>query len=109
MERAAPARMARSVGFETTHIFVTAGGADECAHRVRIRGLAGGHAAPEAELRVIYARSMANLLLALDVFERIELYDNAESGQPPRFVGEVIRGRLVAAEPVPDWVPRALR
>jgi predicted ABC-type ATPase len=104
------ARRARKDGFAAQMIFVTAGGPDECVRRIRVRGLAGGHAAPEAEIRDIYARSMTNLLLALDVFDRIELHENAVRGAAPRFVGSVVAGRLIAQhEPLPAWVPDRLR
>lgn len=88
------AKRAKLAGFEVDMIFVTAGRADECVARVRLRGLAGGHAAPEAELRDIYARSMANLVLAVEVFDRVDL------------VGRVAAGRFVAiVVPLPDWIP----
>jgi len=104
------ARRAQAAGFETEMIFVTAGSADECVRRVRLRGLGGGHAAPESELRDIYERSMSNLLLALDVFHRIELYDNAVRSAVPRWIGSVSGGRVtVTVEPLPDWVPERLR
>ncbi len=104
------ARRAKSAGFEANMIFVAAGHADECVRRVRVRGLAGGHAAPEVELRDIYARSMANLLLAVDVFDSIELLDNSAPGAPPRSVGVVTGGRFVALiEPLPEGVPAGLR
>ena len=77
---------------------------------MRIRGLGGGHAAPEAEIRDIHSRSLSNLVVATDVFERIELYDNSAWMAPPRRVGRVVGRRLVAAiDPVPNWVPEPLR
>lgn len=104
------ARRAQRAGFETDMVFVTAGRADECVARVRLRGLAGGHAAPEAELRDIYARSMANLVLAAEVFERIDLYDASARGAPPRLVGRVTAGRFVAVvTPLPDWIPEPFK
>lgn len=104
------ARQAQGAGFETNMVFVSAGLADECVRRVRLRGLAGGHAAPESEIRDIHDRSLSNLLLALDVFEHVELYDNSIRGVAPRFVGEVLGGRLVPRiDPMPDWVPASLR
>ena len=104
------ARQARSAGFETRMIFVCAGQAEECVRRVRIRGLGGGHAAPEAEIRDIHSRSLSNLVVAADVFERIELYDNSAWMAAPRRVGRLVGRRLVAAiDPVPNWVPKPLR
>jgi predicted ABC-type ATPase len=76
------ARQAGSAGFETLMVFVCAGEADECVRRVRIRGLGGGHAAPEAEIRDIHARSLSNLVVAVEVFERIEIYDNCLHARP---------------------------
>ena len=100
------ARQARSAGFQTTMIFVTTGAADACVLRVRIRGLAGGHSAPEAEIRDIYERSMSNLVLALDVFDRIELYDNGVWMAEPRLVARIVGRRLAArVEQLPAWVP----
>lgn len=104
------ARRAQRAGFETDMIFVTAGRADECVARVRLRGLTGGHAAPEGELRDIYARSMANLVLAAEVFDRVDLYDASTRGAPPRLVGRVTAGRFVAfVAPLPDWVPERFK
>jgi predicted ABC-type ATPase len=104
------AKRARSHGFVTYLVFVTTGRADECVRRVRIRGRGGGHAAPEAELRDIYARSMSNLHLALDVFDRADLYESSVPGLSPRLVARVKDGHLVpAVAPLPDWVPARLR
>lgn len=104
------ARKAQRAGFETDMIFITAGRADECIARVRLRGLAGGHAAPEAELRDIYVRSMANLVLAAEVFDRVDLYDASARGASPRLVGRVAAGRFVAlVVPVPDWIPERFK
>jgi predicted ABC-type ATPase len=104
------ARRAQGAGFETDMIFVTAGRPEECVARVRLRGLAGGHAASEGELRDIYARSMANLVQAAEVFDRIDLYDASVRGAPPRLVGRVAAGRFVpAVAPLPDWLPERFR
>jgi predicted ABC-type ATPase len=104
------AQQALSAGFEARMIFVCAGQADECVGRVRLRGLAGGHAAPEDEIRDIYARSLSNLIAAATTFDRVELYDNSVRGAVPRFIGEIRERRLVAAvDPLPSWVPEPLR
>jgi predicted ABC-type ATPase len=104
------ARRAQRAGFETDMVFVTAGRADECVARVRLRGLAGDHAAPESELRDIYAKSMSNLGLAADVFDRVDLYDASVRGAPPRLVGRIAAGRFVAlVTPLPDWMPERFK
>ncbi len=104
------AKRAKSAGFLAYLVFVTTGRADECVRRVRIRGRAGGHAAPEAELRDIYARSMSNLVLALEIFDRADLYDSLVPGGAPRLVGRMTGGHFVpAVDPLPDWLPARLR
>jgi predicted ABC-type ATPase len=104
------AQRAKLEGFELVLIFITTGDVEENIRRVRIRGLAGGHSAPEVELRAIYERSMANLELTFGVFDRIELYDSSIRGAPPRLVGRLLGGRFTAVEvPAPDWLPGALK
>jgi predicted ABC-type ATPase len=104
------ARQALRAGFEARMIFVCAGHADEGVVRVRLRGLSGGHAAPEDEVREIYARSLSNLIAAVNVFDRIELYDNSARGAAPRFIGEILERRHApVVDPVPSWVPESLR
>ena len=101
---------ARSAGFDTTMIFVCAGSADECVHRVRLRGLAGGHSAPEAEVRSIYAASLVNLVVAVRTFERVEIYDNGVRGEAPRLVARASLGSIVtlAHESPPTWLSDTL-
>jgi predicted ABC-type ATPase len=90
-------------------LFVCAGTVDECVPRVRLRGLAGGHSAPEAEIRDIYAASLANLRAAVHVFDFVELYDNAVPGRVPRLVARARAGKtaLLAPEP-PSWLTSAI-
>jgi predicted ABC-type ATPase len=103
------AESARQAGFDTAMIFVCAGSADECVHRVRIRGLAGGHSAPEAEIRTIYAASLANLGRAVRAFALVEIYDNSVRGVAPRLVARASAGiAAIVADPAPDWLPSAL-
>ncbi|MEZ4297476.1 MAG: hypothetical protein R3B70_21120 [Polyangiaceae bacterium] len=104
------ARRAKLAGFELVLIFVATGDVEENIHRIRIRGLAGGHSAPETELRAIHERSIANLELALGVFERVELYDSSVRGAPPRLVARLAGGRLTQLEePLPDWLLGSLK
>ena len=91
-------------------VFVATGDVEENIRRVRVRGLAGGHSAPEEELRAIYERSMANLESTFDVFEHIELYDSSIRGVPPRLVGKLVNGRFTPAEgATPRWLPESLK
>jgi predicted ABC-type ATPase len=100
---------ARRAGFETTMIFVCAGSADECVGRVRLRGLAGGHSAPEGELRSIYASSLANLGAAVRAFDLVEIYDNGVRGAAPRVVARAKSGSVTMLTDAPrDWLSAAL-
>lgn len=104
------AESAQRAGFDTAMLFVSAGSVEECVRRVRLRGLAGGHSAPEAELRSIYVASLANLPAAIRVFGLVEIYDNAVLGGIPRLVARARAGNaaLLAPEP-PDWLTSAIR
>jgi predicted ABC-type ATPase len=103
------AESAQRAGFDTAMLFVSAGSVEECVRRVRLRGLAGGHSAPEAELRSIYVASLANLPAAIRVFEFVEIYDNAVPGGIPRLVARARAGNaaLLAPDP-PNWLTSAI-
>lgn len=106
------ARAARRAGFLTEMIFI---GTDDVAtnvERIRLRGLAGGHAAPAAEIRAIHDASMANLRHALNTFDRLVIFDNSRDGKPAVAVAAVEAGHvevLVADGAVPAWVRQALQ
>lgn len=97
------ARQARAAGFVTLLVFVSTDDPLENERRVTLRALSGGHAAQPAEIREIYSCSMASLRDAVEVFERVELWDNSSFGRAPtlvaaragdrwrRFVGELPR------------------
>mgnify|MGYP007009300119 CR=1 FL=1 len=90
--------------------FVATSDVEENVRRVRLRGLGGGHSAPEEELRDIYRRSLANLDTALDVFESVELYDSTPVGRRPTLVARKIGARFLAVvAPLPVWVPDRFR
>ena len=105
------ARRARASGFETVLLFIATGDAAENQRRVALRAHAGGHAATLEEIADIYTRSLANLALAVDVFEWIELWDNSELGRPPVLVATRAQQRWRRRlDPIPKWasvfVPR---
>ncbi len=98
---------ARARGFETILIFVGTADPAENVRRVALRGHAGGHAATPAEIEDIYARSMANFRRALEVFERIEIWDNSVLGAAPILAAARSHsGWRYFVEPLPPWVPR---
>ncbi|MFI5300768.1 MAG: hypothetical protein ACHREM_22015 [Polyangiales bacterium] len=103
-------RRARDAGFATIMHFIATSDVEENVTRVRLRGLLGGHAAPPDEVRDIYRRSLANLELALDLFERVHLYDSTPTMQRPTLVARKSAERFVrVAASMPAWVPDRFR
>ncbi len=100
---------ARAVGFTTFLIFVCAGSVDEHLRRVALRGRLGGHSAPEAELRDIYAKSLGHLARARGLFDEANLYDSSVRWEAPRCVVQLRAGRTSELSPIPDWVPDTWR
>lgn len=97
---------ARARGFETILIFVGTVDPAENVRRVALRGHAGGHAATPAEIADIFARSLANLPRALEIFERVEIWDNSVLGAVPVLVAARSKsGWRYFVEPLPAWVP----
>jgi predicted ABC-type ATPase len=90
--------------------FIATSDVEENVTRVRLRGLLGGHSARADEVRDIYRRSLANLELALDLFERIHPCDSTPMMQRPTLVAREAGGRVVRlAESMPAWVPDRFR
>lgn len=76
--------------------------------RVRRRGLTGGHAAREIELRAIFAASLANLGVALREWDVVHCYDASVHGRGPRRVATARSGALTAeVGELPSWIQRA--
>lgn len=106
LEQAVTARLA---GFTTLLIYVCTQDVDENIQRVARRGRLGGHAAPAAELRDIYAQSLANLRDCRALFDEAELYDSSQRWLPPVSVASLRHGQLSVFPPLPAWVPEAWR
>lgn len=101
------AMRAKSAGFFTSVIYVATGNVTINVERIRLRGLAKGHAATPETIRENYRLSMGNLARALAAFDRGEVFDN--SGLEPRLVLEVRDGqRRAIHHPVPAWLRDAL-
>jgi len=98
------AERARARGFETLLIFVGTSDPSENIRRVALRGHAGGHAAPVAEVADIYVRSLANLSRALEVFERVDLWDNSVFGGTPTLVCARSKGGWRFFGKAPGWL-----
>ncbi|MBK6534858.1 MAG: zeta toxin family protein [Deltaproteobacteria bacterium] len=99
------AREANARGFITVLLFLCAEEVSIHVERVRARALAGGHSAPEAEIRATYAASLANLSLAVGVFAVIECFDTTPHGLGARHVASVRGGRMeLTSTPTPRWL-----
>lgn len=98
------ARRARTAGFRIEMLFVATDDIDENVLRVARRGIDGGHSAPESMIRAIYQQSLANLPVAIQVFDEVALHDSTAVGQLPRFVARFVSGRLAwRSDPLPRW------
>jgi predicted ABC-type ATPase len=105
MEQAA---VARKGGFTTEMRFVATDSIAENVARVLQRAQAGGHSASEREIRAIHQASIANLQTALEVFDRVRIYDSTTRWAPPRLVAVGRGGRLVRQGATPGWLEVAL-
>lgn len=98
------AERARAAGFETILVFIATDDPAENERRVALRGHSGGHAATPTEIADIYMRSLANLPLAVDAFEHIELWDSSQFGAEPALVATRSDGRWHRhADVLPAW------
>jgi len=96
---------ARRAGFRTILIYVCAGEVEENLQRVARRGLMGGHAAPEAEIRDIFEKSLGHLVSARTLFDEADLFDTSVRWAAPVRVVALRSGELTLTPPVPAWVP----
>jgi len=98
------AEAANSAGFKT---FLFVFGTDDVRiniERIATRGRLGGHSSPEADIRAIFAASMANLPRAVAVFSRVDCFDNSRNNADPVRVLAFDRGSVVyRADPLPAW------
>lgn len=102
------ARLAQKQGFEAEMRFVATGSADQNVLRVLQRAQAGGHSASEREIRAIYQASIANLVIAISAFDRVQVYDSTARWEPPRLVAAALEGHVVRHGATPDWLEAAL-
>ncbi|HVV84382.1 MAG TPA: zeta toxin family protein [Kofleriaceae bacterium] len=102
------AATAKAAGFATRMIFVATPDVELNVRRVIGRALLGGHSAPPDRIREIYAGSLANLRLAIAVFDNVLVYDNGVDGAPARLVCEFREGKLHGAAELPAWLRAAI-
>ena len=88
------AQLARVRGFATEMIFVATDSIEENIARILQRAQGGGHGASEREVRAIHEASLANLGVAIDAFERVDVYDSTALWSTPRLVATSHNGQL---------------
>ena len=90
-------------------IFIATDAVDENVLRVTRRGLDGGHSAPAARIREIYALSLSNLPRAIEVFDDVLLFDSTAFDTAPRLVARYESGVAILRNPPwPAWCLAAL-
>lgn len=97
---------ARQRGFATELLFVAIGDVRTNIERVAGRVERGGHNVPDVDVRRRYARSMANLVPAIDRADRVTVFDNS-TDQGLRVVLTIEEGNLtqhVRPSELPFWV-----
>jgi len=102
------ARLATTHGFATELIFVATDSVAENVARVLQRAQGGGHGASERDVRAIHEASVANLANAIEVFERVDVYDSTARWSAPRLVATAHGGLVVRLGECPGWLDRAL-
>lgn len=88
--------------------FIATDSLDENVARVIQRAHGGGHGASERDIRSIHAASVANLRLALEVFELVRVYDSTARWAPPRLVATSRDGLVVRHGPSTSWLQTLL-
>jgi predicted ABC-type ATPase len=79
------------------------------AARVAGRIMAGGHTVPIEKIVGRYARSLANLPPAIQLADRVYVYDNSVDGVDARLCARTQDGLLRKVYgPLPDWVADAV-
>ncbi len=101
---------ARAAGYFVRVFFI--GTSDPRINAARIAGrvMAGGHTVPIEKIISRFGRSMANLAGAIDVADRVYIYDNSVDGIEARLCARTIDGQLRKVYgPLPEWIADVAR
>ena len=99
---------ARRAGYRVVLHYVSVGSPDSALDRIRNRVALGGHDIPEADVRRRFARSHANLPVAMELADLTVLYDNSGPDRPHREVAIFGDGARWIVKDVPGWADAAL-
>lgn len=96
---------AKAAGYFVRVFFVgTSDPRINCA-RVGDRVIQGGHAVPIDKIISRYVRSMGNLAAAIEIADRVYLYDNSVDGVDAQLCARTRDGQLRKVHgPLPEWV-----
>jgi len=93
--------VARQAGYRIILHYVSLNSADQALMRIGSRVALGGHDVPEADARRRFARSHANLPLAILRADEVLLDDNTDPAIPHREVAMLGEGERCGAERLP--------
>lgn len=102
-------RTACAAGYFMRFFFVGTSDPRINASRVADRVIRGGHTVPIEKIVSRYRGSLANLVEALRIADRVYLYDNSVDGVEARLCARVTEGKLRKIYgDLPDWVSAAV-
>ena len=100
--------VARQAGYRIVLHYVSLNSPEQALMRIRNRVALGGHDVLEADVRQRFARSHANLPLAIRRADEVLLYDNTDPAMPHREVAMLREGEWWSAERLPIWAAAAI-
>jgi predicted ABC-type ATPase len=102
-------RRAKDAGYFIRVFFIGTSDPRINAARVAGRVMAGGHTVPIEKIVARYARSTANLSVAIQLADRAYVYDNSVDGEEARLCARTQDACLRKVYgPLPEWVEDAL-
>jgi len=92
---------AKQKGYRVTLVYVGLDSKERSMNRVKSRHQKGGHDIPREDILRRYDRSLANLIPAIKLADKVKIIDNSETEH--RLVAEFERGELVREFSSPGW------
>jgi predicted ABC-type ATPase len=101
---------AKAAGYFVRVFFIGTSDPRINAARVAGRVMAGGHTVPIEKIISRYGKSMANLAGAIDIADRVYIYDNSIDEVEARLCARTTDGLLRKVYgPLPEWIADATR
>ena len=100
---------AKDIGYFVRVFFIGTSDPRINAARVAGRVMEGGHTVPIEKIISRYTRSMANLSAAIEIADRVYVYDNSMEGMEASLCARTVDGELRKIyAPPPEWVADAI-